>query len=351
MPKETMTPKERWLAVLKREKPDRLPVDYWATSEVNEKMLKHYGLSDLREMFKKLHIDKPVSVSPKYIGPTISKDSNMWGIKSRSVDYGTGSYNEAVTSPLAAYETVEEIEKNYKWPSPDWFDYAGISSQLKGLEEYPVVGGTSEPFLLYKQLRGEEQAFIDLAVNPEICHYILDKLYGLAFENIKRIYEAIPGKVTVSYIAEDVGGQEDLMYSPEHIREYFLPWMKKEIDYIHQHGAYSFHHTDGAVRKIIPDLIKTGHDILNPIQWRCKGMDREGLKKDFGDKLIFHSAVDNQQTIPFGTPEDVRKEVAENVRIFGRGYIIGPCHNIQPVTPVENIVALYEAAYEHAFNI
>ena len=90
---------------------------------------------------------------------------------------------------------------------------------------------------------------------------------------------------------------------------------------------------------------------MNPIQWRCKGMDREGLKKDFGDKLIFHSAVDNQQTIPFGTPEDVRKEVAENVRIFGRGYIIGPCHNIQPVTPVENIVALYEAAYEHAFNI
>ncbi|OGF46556.1 MAG: uroporphyrinogen-III decarboxylase-like protein [Candidatus Firestonebacteria bacterium RIFOXYC2_FULL_39_67] len=351
MPKETMTSKERWLAVLKRQKPDRLPVDYWATAEVTKKMLKHLGLSKEREMFKKLHIDVPVGVGGRYVGPAIPKDCDAFGIKYKAVDYGSGSYTEAASSPLASYETVEEIEKNYKWPSPDWWDYSTLPSQLKGFEEYPVAGGYCEPFLIYKWLRGGEQAFIDLAINPEICNYILDKLYGLAFENIKRIYEAIPGKVTYSYVAEDVGGQEDLMYSPEHIRQYFLPRMKKVIDFVHQGGAYSFHHTDGAVRKIIPDLIATGHDILNPVQWRCKGMEREGLVKDFGDKLIFHSAVDNQQTIPFGTPEDVKKEVAENVKIFGRGYIIGPCHNLQPVTPVENIIALYEAAHEQAFNI
>ena len=88
--------------------------------------------------------------------------------------------------------------------------------------------------------------------------------------------------------------------------------------------------------------------MLNPIQWRCEGMEREGLKADFGSKLVFHGAVDNQYTLPFGTPEEVRQEVADNLRILGDGggYILAPCHNIQPVTPPENVVAMYEAGYE-----
>lgn len=106
-------------------------------------------------------------------------------------------------------------------------------------------------------------------------------MYDLAYEGTKRIYEAIPGKVNISYVAEDLGGQEDLMYSPEHIREYFLPHMKRMVDLVHGAGAYAFHHTDGAARKIIPDLIKTGMDVLNPIQWRCKGMEKGRVKKRF----------------------------------------------------------------------
>jgi uroporphyrinogen decarboxylase len=89
-------------------------------------------------------------------------------------------------------------------------------------------------------------------------------------------------------------------------------------------------------------------DALNPVQWRCAGMDREGLARDFGRDLIFHGAVDNQQTLPFGTPEDVRREVAENIEILGRygGYIVAPCHNIQAITPTANVLALYDAVAE-----
>ena len=106
-------------------------------------------------------------------------------------------------------------------------------------------------------------------------------------------------------------------------------------------------HSDGAVRRIIPDLISIGTDILNPVQWRCKGMEREGLKSDFGDRLIFHGAVDNQQTLPFGSSEDVRQEVRDNYCILGAGggYILAPCHNLQPITPIENILAMYETGY------
>jgi len=116
---------------------------------------------------------------------------------------------------------------------------------------------------------------------------------------------------------------------------------------MHDAGVFVFHHSDGAIRKIIPDMIEVGIDVLNPIQWRCRGMEREGLRRDFGDTLVFHGAVDNQQTLPFGSVEDVRAEVRENLKIFGTGYILAPCHNIQAVSPVENIVAMYEEAYAY----
>ena len=128
--------------------------------------------------------------------------------------------------------------------------------------------------------------------------------------------------------------------------------MKRMMDLVHQAGAFVFHHSDGAVRPIIPLMIEAGIDVLNPVQWRCSGMAREGLKRDFGDKLVFHAAVDNQYTLAFGTVEEVRQEVIDNIRILGAGggYILGPCHNIQAVSPPENIVAMYETGYEYGWS-
>lgn len=348
MPKETMTPRERWLAVLRRQKPDRVPMDYWATGEASAKLRKHLGCATDQEVFARLHIDPVVFVGGEYVGPKPPDGSDIWGLKHTSVDYGTGTYSECVYHPLAQFSSVEEIERGYRWPKADWWDYKDVPKQIVGKEERPIRGGGSEPFLHYCSLRGLEQAMMDLAMNPEIVHYCLDKLFDLAYENTRRIYEAIPGKVMITYVAEDMGSQEGLMFSPATIREFLIPRMKRIMDLAHSAGAYVFHHNDGACRPILPDMIAAGIDVLNPIQWRCKGMDREGLKKDFGAKIIFHGAVDNQQTLPFGSVADVRKEVEENLRILGQGggYILAPCHNLQAVSPPENVVAMYETGYE-----
>ena len=348
MPKETMTPRERWLAVLHHRKPDRVPMDYWATDEATAKLMKHLGCGDSDDLFRRLHIDKPVTVGPRYIGPPLPEGENVFGMRYRDMQHEGGVYRECVHHPLAEYQTVAEIEHDYRWPSPDWYDYSGIPDQIAGKEEYPIQGGGSEPFLTYKHLRGQELAFMDLILNPDTVHYCLDKLFDLCYENTRRIYEAIPGKVMISYVAEDLGSQEDLMYSPAQIREFILPRMKRMMDLVHQSGAFVFHHSDGAVRRILPDMIETGIDVLNPVQWRCKGMERESLVRDFGDKLIFHGAMDNQYTLPFGSVKEVRREVADNLRIFSEaaGYILCPCHNIQVVSPPENIVAMYETGYE-----
>ncbi|OGV73949.1 MAG: uroporphyrinogen-III decarboxylase-like protein [Lentisphaerae bacterium RIFOXYB12_FULL_65_16] len=286
-------------------------------------------------------------VTWEYIGPPVPPNEDVFGIGYEEHDYGTGSYRDAVYHPLAKYNSVEEIEKNYRWPSPDWYDYSGIPAQVKGTDDWIVQGGGSEPYAGYKGLRGVEQGYIDLIENPEMVHYCLDKLYGLCYENTRRIYEVIPGKVIWTWVAEDVGSQEDLIVSLPHIEEFFLPRMKRMIDLVHQAGAYAFHHSDGACRKNLPNMIRIGTDVLEPVQWRCRGMEREGLKRDFGDKLVFQGGVDNQITLARGSVADVRREVEENIRIFGKGggYILGPCHNIQSISPPENVVAMYETAY------
>jgi uroporphyrinogen decarboxylase len=302
-------------------------------------------------MFRRLHVDTLVFVGPRYVGPPVASDTDMYGIHYRDIDYGTGVYRESIDRPLARYASVEEIEANYTWPTADWFDYSVIPDQVKGMEAYPVRGGGSEPFLTYCSLRGLEQAYMDLVTNPEMVHYCLDKLFDFCYENTTRIYEAIPGRVNISYVAEDMGSQESLLFSPKQIRTFLIPRMKRMIDLAHSAGAYVFYHSDGAVRKIIPDMIEAGIDVLNPIQWRCTGMEREGLKQDFGSRIIFHGAVDNQQTLPFGTVNDVRQEVIANIEILGEGggYILAPCHNIQANTPPENVVAMYETGYDHGW--
>lgn len=372
MPIEMLTPKERWLAVLRREKPDRIPMDYWATPEASAKLIRHLGFSQKQERtiahqlnrrsgdaqnllvqaLKSLHVDIVKTVGPQYIGPKLRPNTNVFGSQFREVDYGSGVYSEVSSHPLAAFNSVEEIEAGYCWPDPDWWDYRRIPEEIAGWETYPIRGGGSEPFLTYKELRGDMQAMIDLVEHPDIVEYCLNRLFELAYQNTLRILETIPGKVDLSYVAEDMGGQDNLMFSRKHIRRFLLPGMKRIIDLAHQAGVFVFHHNDGNCRAILPDMIDLGIDVLNPVQWRSNGMDREGLKRDFGDTLIFHGAVDNQYTLPFGSQAEVEQEVQDNIAILGAngGYIIAPCHNIQPVSPPENIVALYRAGYEYGWS-
>ena len=371
MPTETLTPKERWLAVLRREKPDRIPMDYWATPEASAKLIIHLGLSRmsvralandlnrgtepsrdlLAQALKSLHVDLVKTVGPRYIGPKLKPNTDVFGCRHRIVDYGSGIYSEVIGHPLAGFASVEEIEASYPWPQPDWWDYHHIPRELAGWEDYPIRGGGSEPFLTYKELRGDMQAMMDLVEHTDIVEYCLDKLFHLAYQNTLRILETIPGKVDLTYVAEDMGGQDHLMFSKKHIRCFLLPGMKRMIDLAHQAGVYVFHHNDGNCRAILPDMLDLGIDVLNPIQWRSNGMDRADLKRDFGDRLIFHGGMDNQYTLPFGSPAEVRQEVLDNINILGKngGYILAPCHNIQPISPPENVVAMYQAGYEYGW--
>ena len=345
-----MTPRQRWLAAIKRQPADRMATDFWSTSEVLARLLADLQCQSEDDLWRALKIDRVHSVAPRFTGPAVLGE-NLWrlGFRDQVVAEGKGVYSEVVDHPLAEMTDPAELD-DFPWPSPDWFDYSYIRAELDRLTEWPVVGGTYEPFNLYCSLRGLEKAFEDIAANPGFLEKALQRIFDFHYEVNRRIFEAA-GKesgILYTYVAEDFGSQHGLLMSLKSIERFFIPRMKAMIDLAHSYGVLAFHHDDGAIRQVIPRMIEIGIDFLNPIQWRCTGMDRDGLQRDFGDKVVFHGGVDNQYTLPFGTPGEVRAEVLENICTLGKngGYIVAPCHNIQPVSPTENILAMYAAVDE-----
>lgn len=358
-----MTPRERWLTLLAGKTPDRIPTDYWATTELHAKLKSDLAVSDDEQLWQRLHIDRPVHVADPLFGatplkrshsaPHVPEGQDMWGVQYRSIEYGSsdaggGTYNEADFRPLEHATSVGEL-RAYKWPSPDDFDYSGVTRFVDAQDgSRPICAGVYEPFLLYCLLRGLEQGFEDLLVNTDIADAILGKLFDFFHEHNRRIFAAGKGKIDVTYIAEDLGGQTGPLFSLEVYRRFFLPNQKRMADLARSFGIHVMYHTDGAARAFLPDLIDVvGIEILNPIQWRCPGMEIESLVRDFGKSVIFHGAMDNQQTMPFGSTQDVADEVKRNIELFsGSRWICAPCHNLQNVTPTANVVAMYETIHE-----
>jgi uroporphyrinogen decarboxylase len=164
------------------------------------------------------------------------------------------------------------------------------------------------------------------------------------------MFEACDGLIDVTQVTDDFGTQAGPMINLKVFREFYAPHLRRFIDLAHSFGIKVFHHDDGAIRTFIPDLVEMGVDILNPLQWTCPGMDLKELKKDFGQKLCFHGGVDNQRVLPFGTTEEVRKEVRHCIDALASdqtAYILAPCHNIQSITPLENIIAMYSEAWKY----
>lgn len=346
-----MTPRERWLALFSGEKPDRIPTDYWGTPEVTNRLLKDLRCIAMEDLYLTLHIDAIYKVDPPHPVPSNAGDDgfDIWGLKRKWINYGTGEYDEVENHPLATAKTVQDVH-SYSWPSAKDCDYDAFKVLIAGAPIHRIIKtGDYEPFLLYSHLRGMERALMDLLEAPDIAHAVLGHIFEYHFGVNRRAYEIGKNRIDLTYIAEDLGSQSGLLMSMNQIREFILPNQKRMADLARSYGIHIFYHSDGDIREVIPDLVSvTGIEVLNPIQWRCASMERRGLVRDFGQSLIFHGAMDNQKTLPFGTIDDVRSEVCENIEIFKNArWICAPCHNIQPVTPTDNIITMYKTVHEY----
>ena len=348
-----MTSRERMLAAINRQPVDRIPTDIWATGEVMTKLRHHFG--ENADILAELHIDGFTSASPEYIGPALpqmpaNESVDYWGMRRRKVPHEGGSYDELYFHPLAAAQTIDDINA-YAWPSVDWFDFAPMKAKIKAAGNLRAVQcGYMAPFYFHNMLRGLEQSLVDPLIEPEFTHQLIGRISDFFYAYHRRMFEVCDGLIDVSQVTDDLGSQSGPMISLDLYREFYAPHHKRFIDLCHEFGVKVFHHDDGSCRPFLPLLVEMGIDILNPIQWTCPGMDMKELKANFGKKICFHGAVENQRILPFGTPEEVRAEVRHCIDALasnGTGYILAPCHNLQSNTSVENIIAMYDEAWKY----
>ena len=346
-----MNSRERMLAAIDRKPMDRVPTDIWAVPEIHEKLARRLG----DDYYQALHIDGFAGAGAKYVGPGLppvgeGQRIDYWGILHQRVRYETGEYYEIARHPLAEAESIDDLEA-YSWPQADWFDCSQMADAARqGRRNQAVMCGYMAPLTYHMYLRGLEACLTDPLLRPEFTHHLLGRLCDYMYEHHRRMFQACEGLIDVTQVTDDYGMQTGPLMGLETFRGFYRPHLQRFINLSREFGVRVFPHDDGAIRDFLPDMAEMGIDVLNPIQWRCPGMEIEGLKRDFGGSMCFHGGIDNQQTLPFGSESDVRAEVRRCIDVLaadGTGYVVAPCHNIQANTPVENIVAMYDEAREY----
>ena len=352
-----MEPYERIMNSVRHRKPDRAPIDYIATPEFHAALKKFWEIDDDEVVLRKLGVDIR-RVQAQYIGPegttgaagVNAAGKDFLGIVWKPVKNEFGTYNEIAFHPLAHATTVKEIEE-YTWPEVDWFDYSHLKEEIAHINNehrYAIMFFAGGAFETPWYMRGMERFLMDLVECPDIAEAISHHVAEFYKKRALRAIDESDGRIDIIGSGGDIGTQRGMMLAPDLWRNHIKSYSEELIRTFKDMGLTTFYHSCGSIVPVIEDFIDMGLDILDPVQPKAKGMEPAELKKQFGGRLTFHGGIDEQELLPRGTPAQVRQEVERLIRIVGAdgGYIACPAHAIQPDTPVENIIALYETANE-----
>lgn len=365
--------RERVMLAFDHQEPDRVPMDLMGNAsmiidETYFKLKEHLGFEediepirkgstanyyDVRVLeyfdidFRRLFL--PTTSGDKYTYLDDGTFIGPWGIQWSK----TGIYVNYIGHPLDGAD-LDEVA-NYEWPDPhELWHTEGLAEEAKHLYEttdYALVARNPLTWGFLDRgstLRGMENYMLDLSINPEIAHLIIQGTLDVYKEVYDMFLQAVGPYVHMVEYGDDLGSQDSSLISPDMYREFIKPAQKELFDLIRDRApnAKIFMHSDGALRNIIPDLIDVGVDVLNPVQPSASGMESEGLKEDFGDQLIFHGAVD--QKPQEGTEGEIREEVRRRIDALapGGGYVLAPC-NVIVDPPIKNILAMFDEAQNY----
>ena len=377
-----MTPRERFLAALMHEEPDRVPLDLgginttlmvgayenlkgllgmddrptrllsktWQIVAPDEQVLERLGI-DTRYLFPNVAPPQGplVGESPALSNEAREDDSftDEWGISRRFVMH----YYEITAHPLKEAESLDAVE-SYPWPNPgDYLSVDGLREQAADLRrnsDYALVGYTAGS--LFEQawyLRGYPELLTDFMLNKDLAHALFRRILDVRKHHAEIYLGEVGDYLDVIQVGDDIATQDAPTMSPALYREMVKPYQEELFQFIKERTAAKlYYHSCGAVSPLVEDLIEIGVDALNPIQVSAKQMDPAELKRRFGNRIAFWGAIDTQHVLPFGTPAEVRAEVRKRIDALspGGGYVLAGVHNLQPDIPPENIVAMYEEA-------
>ena len=386
MRKETMTPRQRMLAALNHQTPDRVPIDLGGNQTGIHKfayqaLLEHLGIEDelqimdavqqlarpCEQVLERFHVDTryvAAGAASGFDGTIVAnrRAGRLW--HDLTDEFGViwsmpddrPSYMDISHHPLAS-ATIEDLA-DYPFPrGDDPGRFEGLrrrALELSNETPYAVVSGISG--VVYEicwYMRGLQQWFIDMLTQPEFCEALLEATLKFWMDFFGLFLDEVGDVLDVVMIGDDLAGQTGPLFRPDFYRTVVKPRHKKLVQYIRSRTeAKIWYHTCGSCAEYIDDLLDNGIHILNPVQTSAENMDPAELKARFGDRLVFWGgAIDTQHVLPSASPEKVRQDVRRNLEIFkpGGGYVFNNVHNIQAGVPAENIVAMFDAAYEYGF--
>jgi uroporphyrinogen decarboxylase len=362
-----MKHRDRVMMALNHEEPDRCPMQISFTPEFATRLEKELKLGEGSEKLHNPHGGGNTYEMERTLGEDMLLTSvgwancyyqeanayvDEWGIGWTSAEYstpfGVGRYTEMKGHPLADERAITA----YQPPDPNRPElYAEADWTLRNFkQEYFIVGVTvTTIFETAWALRGYEQLLSDFASAPEIAEQVLDIPYRYHLTAAKKLTEM---GVDMIWIGDDVGAQNNMIISPRMWRRFLKPRMANfiaELKALNPQVKVAYH-TDGQVYPIIPDLIEIGLDVLNPIQ--PASMDPVRLKQEYGNRLCFWGSIDEQYTLPFGSPAEVENEVQTRIKTLGKqgGLIIGPTHHVQLDTPLENFWAMVNTITQTSYS-
>lgn len=345
-----MDSKERFHRTLNRESVDR-PA-WWLglpTAEALPALYRHFSVANFAELKNAVN-DDIWTIDLPYENGTTNAVSMAFDFAKEDLKL---SYSErTLTSPgfFEDYEDIQDFGRFDRWPDPEKYIHRSSCEALleQAPPEKPILGILwSAHFQDACAAFGMQDALIKMKIAPELFRAVIDRIVQFYLRANELFFEYTKGKIDAVLIGNDFGTQTGLIVSGEDLREFVFPGTKLLIEQAHSYGVKVIHHSCGAIRDVIPDLISCGADAIHPIQALAKGLEPNSLKQEFGDRISFAGGVDAQQLLVNGTPENVRRKVFELREIFPTGLVISPSHEaILPDIPPENVRALSDAMKE-----
>jgi uroporphyrinogen decarboxylase len=350
---------DRIKTTLAHKQPDRVPCDFEAVQLIVDRLFEYFEVDQMNDLLDILGIDKR-SVFPEYIGPDLrtfddgSKEAIVYGgPRMKAItSFDGGTTENTVYFPWSDVEKPSDLEERFGWNGHiTWWDFKSIKKQIDELEErgkyWIATGGDPSGLQHLSMWVGDEKFLMMLALDEELAVAAIERHNMFRLEHALKSLEAGGGRIHELSGGGDYGTQESLLISKDMFRRYFKDIYIKFYSEIKKNfDVEVFFHSCGAISEMIPELIDIGVTILDPIQVTARNMEIEKLKSCFGEKLTFHGAIDIQRLLPYGTEEEVRREVRRAISILGKsgGYILAPTHCLQADTPITNIIAMYEEA-------
>jgi uroporphyrinogen decarboxylase len=379
----TLTSRERVLAVLNHEVPDRVPIILGVSNATGIKMKTYQGIKQIlgikapdeyiyewpelgtaridEETMVRLQSDVR-GVRDKHPAKTLERNQNRdphspfidsWGSGQKEIE--PGEWFPGI-HPLSSANSIEELEKYPGWPDmSDPSRIAHVKETAQRLAEENQYAILATPWLLFPlerafAMQGMDNFLLNLAIYPDFARELLKKTAELCKELMGPFLAELGENVDMIKIGDDLGTQESLLMSPDMYREILKPIHMDYIRFIKDHTkAKVFFHTDGDVVPLIDDFIEMGVDILNPIQTSAGKMsDLKTLKKRFGKNIIFCGGIDTHRILPVGTSAEVRDEVKRVMHLLGEGggFMVASVHTIMNDVPPENVLAMVDAVIE-----